>query len=372
MFTIADRVLEQVSVPTLILDAERCKANIASMYARANHFQLALRPHFKTHQSKAIGERFRHLGVSAITVSSMRMAQYFADDGWDDITVAFPFNTREIDVIDQLPPNVTLNIIVEDPDVIESLNSRLQREVGIFITIDVGAGRTGIHSQDYESIESCLEKSTRATSMSLKGFLTHAGHTYGARSGEEIQQVHESAIAKLSGIYSNYCRNSELIISYGDTPSCSFSESWDYIDEIRPGNFVFYDLMQEQIGSCKRDDIAVCVACPIVSLHQSRNEIVIYGGAIHFGKDSIQFNGENCYGIAYSSDGGSDEIGSVVRLSQEHGVIRIKENTPNLKVGDLVFIYPVHSCMTAQYIGGYVSSTDGEHFDHLAASSLTP
>jgi len=34
-----------------------------------------------------------------------------------------------------------------------------------------------------------------------------------------------------------------LLISYGDTPSCSIAENFDEVDEIRPGNFVFYDVM---------------------------------------------------------------------------------------------------------------------------------
>ena len=69
------------------------------------------------------------------------------------------------------------------------------------------------------------------------------------------------------------------------------------VDEIRPGNFVFYDLMQAQIGACSLDDISVAVACPVVARHPERSQIVIYGGAIHFSKEQLRLaNGAPSYG----------------------------------------------------------------------------
>ena len=58
-------------------------------------------------------------------------------------------------------------------------------------------------------------------------------------------------------------------------------------DEIRPGNFAYYDVMQYHIGSCNMDNIAVAVACPVVAVHPQKNELVIYGGAIHLSKEFI-------------------------------------------------------------------------------------
>ena len=78
--------------PTLLLDERRCRRNIAVMSIRAKRRGVRFRPHFKTHQSRAVGQWFRDEGVSAITVSSLAMARYFSGAGWREITVAFPFN----------------------------------------------------------------------------------------------------------------------------------------------------------------------------------------------------------------------------------------------------------------------------------------
>ena len=60
----------QVTEPTMVLNEEVCKSNIARMAAKAKAANVVFRPHFKTHQSREIGEWFRASGVDKITVSS--------------------------------------------------------------------------------------------------------------------------------------------------------------------------------------------------------------------------------------------------------------------------------------------------------------
>lgn len=80
---------EEIEKPTLILDSAICRANIQRMAERAQRNHVAFRPHCKTHQSSVIGEWFREMGVDKITVSSVEMATYFAENGWKDIIIAF-------------------------------------------------------------------------------------------------------------------------------------------------------------------------------------------------------------------------------------------------------------------------------------------
>ena len=48
--------------PTIVLDELRVRSNIRRMAHRARQNQVRFRPHFKTHQSAAIGEWFRERG----------------------------------------------------------------------------------------------------------------------------------------------------------------------------------------------------------------------------------------------------------------------------------------------------------------------
>ena len=86
-------------------------------------------------------------------------------------------------------------------------------------------------------------------------------------------------------------------ISIGDTPSCSIAGSFAGADEIRPGNFVFYDLTMSGLGACRDEEIAVAVACPVTAKYKSLNQVVIYGGAVHLSKEfMVDERGRGIYG----------------------------------------------------------------------------
>ena len=352
--------------PTLVLDKEVCLRNIEKMAEKAKTKNLSFRPHFKTHQSAAIGEWFRDFGVSAITVSSVRMAQYFAKNGWKDITIAIPVNIHEINDINSLAAKIKLNLLVENKETLIQLNKFIKKPVGLFVEIDTGDNRTGIQPSKTHQIDALLDIISNNSLLHFLGFLTHTGQTYTARSRHEIFNFHFDALLKMRSLKNKYIKDwPGTIISMGDTPSASICENFDGVDEIRPGNFVFYDLMQLQLGSCYFEDIAIRLVCPVIAKHGSRNEVVIYGGAIHMSKDSIiNIDGKSLYGQIVVRKGNEkillDEKNYLYSMSQEHGILKITYKDFHLfNVGDLVEIVPVHSCLTANLMGSYLT-TEGE------------
>jgi len=341
-----------ITNPTLILDAEKCRSNIDMMARKAKLHNLVFRPHFKTHQSLEIGRLFRDAGVDKITVSSLEMAEYFSTE-WNDITVAFPVNILEISTINRIAEKICLNLLVESSETLRYLQQHVCFELGIFIKIDVGYHRTGLSPDAIPEMDQILRIIDESSHLSFKGFLTHAGHTYSCRSREAILDIHQKTREILLGLKSHYLnRYPDLILSIGDTPSCSIADDFSGIDEIRPGNFVFYDLMQLQIGSCSPDQIAVAMACPVVAVHPDRNELVIYGGSVHFSKERLEDEQDGTiYGrVAAFENGkwGEPIPGMHVKgLSQEHGIVSVPEiMKANFKPGDILYVLPVHSCLT--------------------------
>lgn len=357
--------------PTLVLNKTTCLQNIELMVEKAKRHQLRFRPHFKTHQSIEIGRWFRQLGVSQITVSSITMAKYFATDGWDDFTIAMPFNIHEIDDLNLLCKSAKVNILVDNPETVTLLRTKLKEELGIYIKITTGYNRAGISASAIANIDLVLEAISQNPLLNFKGFLTHSGHSYHARSRNEVQNIQFDAILKMGNLKQHYSKNYPNIeISIGDTPSCSISENYQGVDEIRPGNFVFYDLTQHNIGACNIDDIAVRMHCPVISKQQSRNEIIIYGGAVHFSKDWLQnIDGKPHFGrIIIKKNEEKVLLGQssyLCRLSQEHGVLKVTSKEFNfINIGDIVEIIPVHSCLTAQTMGQYIT-TKGEEISMM-------
>ena len=271
----------QIKVPTLLVDEAKCKKNISRMVQKATQANAVLRPHFKTHHSAKIAEWYREEGVHQCTVSSVTMAHYFASHGWNDITIAFPYNPLEHEEINELAGKIKLNILLESEESARHASAHMLNPLNYFIKVDVGYHRTGIDYRDENAFQQIIRLATEK--LMFKGFLAHAGHTYGAKSAEDIQWIYDKSEKALTRLREKFGG----MLSYGDTPSCSIVEDLSAYDELRPGNFVFYDWMQHEIGSCTAADIAVCLVCPVVATHPQRNEIVIYGGAVHLSKDSL-------------------------------------------------------------------------------------
>ena len=342
-----------IRVPTLFLDPVRCKKNIAKMAAKARRNNVAFRPHVKTHQSLAVARWLKEEGVAKITVSSLKMAAYFAQE-WDDITVAFPTNILEIETINTLASKIQLNLCVENVEVLEFLKNQLKAPVGIFLKMDIGYNRTGIAVDRFSLIDQLLSQMDQTPMLQFNGFLGHAGHSYQCRSKKAIEAVHQTSKEKFLILKSHYQEQyPELTLSYGDTPSCSVTEDFTGIDEIRPGNFVFYDLTQNIIGSNELDEIAVAMACPVVAKHPDRNEIVIYGGGVHLSKDRVEDPETGVIFGRIAEKKGSGWGACIPNmylksLSQEHGIVSVpKETMLDYAIGDLLWVLPVHSCMAA-------------------------
>ncbi len=350
----------ELTEPTLILDESRCRKNLERMASKARRLGLRFRPHCKTHQSKEVGRWLRDYGVKAITVSSLRMAEYFADDGWRDITVAFPVNPREWERIRSLHRRIALNLVAENTDSLQVVGRIAEKPIAVYIKADTGYHRTGLGLGETERIDALLDYLDRQPLLQFAGFLAHAGHSYAARQFSAIASVHHDSLGQMRQLKERYrSRYPDLIASIGDTPTCSAMEDFPGIDEIRPGNFVFYDVTQSRIGACQLEEVAVALACPVVAKHPQRNEIVLYGGGIHFSKDRVDWrDGQTIYGIVVEWTPESwrvPENPAYLRsLSQEHGIVKA---TPELlartQVGDLLGVLPVHSCMCADLMKGY-------------------
>ncbi|MDZ7773860.1 MAG: alanine racemase [Balneolaceae bacterium] len=360
--------MDFVRSPALILDPERCRANIAGMAERARSFGARLCPHMKTHQSAEIGRWMRAEGVEEITVSSVDMAAYFAEAGWEEITIAFPVNLREMERLNGLASRLSLSVLLSDPDALSVLQREMNTDLGVWLEVDSGSGRTGIPWDNTEKAGEVLDRLVAADRLHFRGFYSHPGHSYAARSAEEIREINRSCAGRLRSLRDELTAG-EAVIRMGDTPCCSVGEDFEGIEEWSPGNFVFYDLMQEQIGACREQQIACALACPVVARHPQRLEVTVHGGAVHLSKDRLEENGGVHYGkvVRFDEDGWSASLEgcSVSRLSQEHGLLSLsREVFDSVRPGDLLGVLPVHSCLTADLMGGYLTP-QGSAVDHL-------
>lgn len=351
-----------ISKPTLVLNEQVCRNNIRQMAIKANQLNVSFRPHFKTHQSIEVGRWFRDYGIQKIAVSSVPMAKYFANDGWNDITIAFPFVFQQGDEINTLSKRINLNTTVSSEQNCVMLCKSITSRIGVYIEIDTGQNRSGLPHNDIKTIELILKHLLACKNIIFKGFISHAGQTYQANADSTIGICSQATaqLAKLKHTFSN--QFPDLEISFGDTPSSILCSSFESVDEIRPGNFAFFDMQQQSKGVCMPSDIAIALVCPVVAVYPSQLKACIWGGAIHLSKDYYE---DKKYGKSFGSIcrlnpdfTWSDPIEGLFlkSISQEHGIIEATtpKSIDQLNEGDIVAVLPAHSCLTADCMGEYL------------------
>jgi len=354
--------------PTLIINETICRQNLKRMSDKANRLGLRLIPHFKTHQSLQVAEWCKDYGVEEITVSSFRMALYFVDRGFKNIHIAFPFNPLLTEDLNEIKDQ-SISIQLVNEEVAKKAAKELTKTTGYFIEIDAGYGRAGVPIGKLEEIDAILRAASFSDKLIFKGFYIHAGHSYYAdlTGIQKIQKETQEAFRILKAKYQS--QFSDLVCRSGDTPTCSIMENFEYIDEIGPGNYVFYDITQTEIGSCSRSDIAVALAAPIVDIKHGRNEILVHGGGVHLSKDVLLIDGQKNFGevVYFTKEGWTipAETSYLKSISQEHGLIQASDELmARAKIGDILGIFPIHSCMTADCMREY-HTLQGEVVDHL-------
>lgn len=365
------------SAPTVLVDPGRVKNNVQAMFARARAAGVAFRPHFKTHQSIEVGAWMRAWGVEQITVSSVSMAEGFAAAGWKDITIALPaYPAMLARVATLVERGAQIGLLVDHPEAaaalvrhagLRSACEQAGRPLAVWIKIDAGYGRAGVRWNDESRLREVLA-ALEVDWVAPVGLLAHSGHTYSQRGRAQIAAIHEESLARLLPLQRRYHKEfaqGHCALSIGDTPSCSLLDDFGPVDEIRPGNFVFYDLSQLEIGACQADQIAACVLCPVIGKDEQRGRLILHGGAVHLSKDRFDGPAGPCFGwIAPRAYDGSWQLPDsnlrLSSLSQEHGIVDLEASAlRNYRIGDFVQVFPVHSCLACDLHSSY-RSTNGQ------------
>ena len=335
-----------VDAPTLVVNEAVARTNIARMAARAAASGVRFRPHFKTHRNRRVGRWFRETGVGHITVSSLAMAEFFADDGWDDITLAFLVNPRQLPRLGELAWRLAdrggaLGLVIDTPEAARAVRQIIGDTAPLWIKVDTGYGRSGVLWDDGARLKAICE------ATACTGVLTHAGHSYHT-ARENLPALWDETARRLAA--AREATGRDLAISVGDTPTCSVVDTFTGVDEVRPGNFVYYDLMQRALGVCGDADLAAFVACPVVALDAARGRVVLYGGAVHLSKERLPGPIYGAVGRLDTADAPVLDEAPLVDLFQEHGIVTVPPERfaaifEGVVPGDLLPVWPVHSCL---------------------------
>ncbi len=361
----------KVKTPSLLLDIARVHRNAERMSEVARRNNVRLRPHIKTHKCVEVAQIQTAGHNGAITVSTLAEARAFSKRGFMDITYAVPIEQGKFtDAIEILRSGAKLNLLTDNAETVKALDEATGNagiEFDVFVKIDCGTHRVGVEPHTSEAIE-IPRTISDAKNLNFAGILTHAGHSYDVKGREAIHEVarHErDSMVELA----ERLRSQSIdvpTISIGSTPTMSLIDHLEGIDEIRPGNYIFYDNYQATLGSCSFEDTALTVLAAVVHRDLSRNKLVIDAGGIALSKDRgpVGLDPTCGYGRVLDVDGNETGL-RVTGLSQEHGEIIAADGATidRFSVGGRVRVLANHSCMTAAQHSHYNVIEDGEIVD---------
>lgn len=346
------KTIHALSTPALLLDLDVLEHNLQCMAERTTALGVALRPHVKTHKCIEIGRRQVELGARGITVSTLYEAEVFADHGFTDITWAFPVVLNRLPQIERLAQRVRLGVVVDSAEALDAL-AAVGARLNVWIKVDCGYHRAGVDPTGTLVLE--LARRVQASStLTFDGVLTHSGHAYHAETHAALQAVaaeERDVMVRLA----ERIRDAGVdvrAVSVGSTPAMSAVDHLKGVTEARPGNYVFYDYTQVQLGAAGVRDCAATVLASVISSQSHTGHCVVDAGALALSKDWGRGSPDGT-AMGEIFDGyGAGTFRPDVRLtslSQEHGIV-----SSSLPVGERVRILPNHSCLTAACFDEYV------------------
>ena len=348
--------LRDLETPCLVLDAERMDRNIARLRSRLAPLGVTLRPHLKTAKSVEVALRVMGMPEGPATVSTLKEAEFFADAGVRDIIYAVGIAPWKLaKVIELRRRGVDLAVVLDTVEQAQAV-AAASREAGdaipALIEIDCDGHRSGVLPADKDSLLE-IGRALEAGGA-LRGVLTHAGASYGARGEEALRRCAEEE--RLSVVdAATILRAAGLpcpVVSIGSTPTAHHATDLTGVTEVRAGVFVFFDLVMAGIGICQIDDIAVSVLGTVIGHQREKGWIVIDAGWMAMSQDrgTAKQAVNQGYGIVCDASGRPYDDLILSDANQEHGIIMVRPGSnaslPDLKIGDRVRILPNHACAT--------------------------
>jgi D-serine deaminase-like pyridoxal phosphate-dependent protein len=348
--------LPDVATPSFIVDRTIVQRNCDAMREKARDSGVAFRPHVKTHKSVQIG-RMQHGGTAGpITVSTLAEAEFFADDGFRDITYAVPIAPAKLERVADLASRIDRLSVLLDSETalraLEEFGASHDVTFDAFLKVDCGYHRAGVDPENPDSARLAIAMA-RSEHVRFQGLLTHAGHSYNARNAEEIGRIAAEESACLSRFRALLAGEGlgDARRSIGSTPTAAIVERFSECDEVRPGNYVFFDAFQATLGSCTLADVACSVLTTVVGSYPERGTLIIDAGALALSKDMSPEHLDANFGFGLVRDVNLQPLPMhIAALSQEHGRITTDMHTP---VGTRLRIVPNHSCLTAAMFETY-------------------
>jgi D-serine deaminase-like pyridoxal phosphate-dependent protein len=333
---------QKIETPALLVAEDRMDRNILYMQTLADENYSWLRPHIKTHKSVDIANRQLTLGAPGVTVAKLSEAEVMRDAGINDIFIAsqitHPLKIQRLRTMHNRGRIIAAIDNEAQIDLLKPMFENALRPLEVRIEIDSGLHRCGVNGM--RQLVELAQKINEKEWLILEGIFTHAGQAYAAKSEEELIKIGTLEGKTMEKAHDALRKHGMEVqtISVGSTPTVKYSVKNEAVNEIRPGNYIFYDGIQLALGSTREENCSLFVLATIIS-QPAPDRVVIDAGSKALNLDRGAHSSAMIEGFGTPLN----VNGCIQRVSEEHGVIILKEKA-ELQIGSPVIILPNHAC----------------------------
>lgn len=354
-----------LSTPFLRVDGRRLRRNVARMAEYAERHGLRLRPHTKTHKSRFVARLQVEAGARGLTVAKAGEGEVMADVD-RDILLAYPAaDEARARRAAELARTADLKVAVDTSYAIEALDRAARAAgstIGILVDLDVGMHRTGVPTPELTlELARTVQKSP---GLRLDGLFCYPGHV---RAGLDRQAAELGEVQAMLAATLDLWRRDGIearIVSGGSTPTAVQTHLVPACTEFRPGTYVYNDLNTAYGGHCTLDDCAATIVTTVVS-DAVAGKVVVDAGSKTLTMDPCLTAADAGHGYVVEYP-----AANVVRLSEEHGEIDVRNCDRRPKVGEQISIIPNHVCPCVNLQDRFaLADGDGDRLEWLPVDS---
>jgi D-serine deaminase-like pyridoxal phosphate-dependent protein len=304
---------QDLDTPALYVDLDVLERNIRRMQEQCRSWNVALRPHAKTHKIREIAQMQLDAGAIGITVAKLGEAEVLPGD---DVLVAFPLLKEKQPRLRALAKDRRVTVAVDSIQAARDLAG-----ISTLVEIDVGVGRCGVQSPE-QAVEIARTCTDFQGILYWPSWLDEAGFREACGRVDAVLDALTDA-----GFHAK-------VVSGGSTPGAAKTPLIPSTTEIRPGTYVFYDASSLEAGCCTEADCALRVLTTVVSTAVP-GQCVVDAGSKTLSSDATVGSGTFGHFV--------DRRWTMRRLNEEHGYVEIEGRA---EIGEKVWLVPSHVCPT--------------------------
>ena len=320
--------LSEVPTPFVRIDADRLRTNVAEMQERVAGLGAALRPHFKTHRTRAIARLQLESGAAGLTVATAPQLSLVARELGCPVLVSslIQVDGAAASVLQEACGAAAVTFAIDSAASVERLRTAIGSELSpdVMIEVDAGCRRTGV--QPDECAE--LARSAADQGFHVTGVFSYPGHSYLPGNSEAASEQEQTALSEAARVLAQ--AGFEVVhVSAGSTPSMPYARA-GAVTEYRPGTYIFGDRQQLNLGSVTRSQISLTVVASVVAA--KGDSVVLDAGGKALGRDAPRWL--EGFGELFDQPGVM-----ITRLYDHHAVIEGYTGPP-VSVGDRLAVLP--------------------------------